>query len=47
MSPGLMDGHIHIESTIIFPTEFCSVVLNLAWNFISICDPHEIANVIV
>lgn len=26
MSPGLIDGHIHIESTFLSPREFCNVV---------------------
>ena len=26
MSPGLIDGHIHIESTFLSPTEFCNMV---------------------
>ena len=45
MCPGLIDGHIHIESTLLSPTEFCSVVA-LRGTSAVICDPHEIANVI-
>ena len=45
MCPGLIDGHIHIESTLLSPTEFCSVVA-LHGTSAVICDPHEIANVI-
>ena len=44
MCPGLVDGHIHIESTFLSPIEFCSVVA-LHGTSTVICDPHEIANV--
>lgn len=45
MCPGLIDGHIHIESTFLTPSEFCNV---LAFHGTSavICDPHEIAHVL-
>jgi adenine deaminase len=45
MCPGLIDGHIHIESTFLSPSEFCSVVAPHGTSAV-ICDPHEIANVI-
>ena len=45
MCPGLIDGHIHIESTFLAPREFCSIAA-LHGTSAVICDPHEIANVL-
>jgi adenine deaminase len=45
MCPGLIDGHIHIESTFLSPREFCNVVAVHGTSAV-ICDPHEIANVL-
>jgi adenine deaminase len=45
MCPGLIDGHIHIESTFLSPREFCNVVAPHGTSAV-ICDPHEIANVL-
>src|ERR687889_433509 len=45
MCPGLIDGHIHIESTFLSPSEFCSAVAPHGTSAV-ICDPHEIANVL-
>ncbi|HZA62806.1 MAG TPA: adenine deaminase [Nitrososphaeraceae archaeon] len=45
MSPGLIDGHIHVESTFLSPREFCNVVAPHGTSAV-ICDPHEIANVL-
>ena len=45
MFPGLIDGHIHIESTFLSPDEFCNVVAARGTSAV-ICDPHEIANVL-
>ncbi len=45
MCPGLIDGHIHLESTFLAPPEFCSIAA-LHGTSAVICDPHEIANVI-
>ncbi|HZC21096.1 MAG TPA: amidohydrolase family protein, partial [Nitrososphaeraceae archaeon] len=45
MCPGLIDGHIHLESTFLPPREFCSIVA-LHGTSAVICDPHEIANVL-
>jgi adenine deaminase len=45
MSPGLIEGHIHIESTFLSPREFCNVVAPHGTSAV-ICDPHEIANVL-
>lgn len=45
MCPGLIDGHIHIESTFLSTGEFCNVVAVHGTSAV-ICDPHEIANVL-
>src|ERR1051325_1098009 len=45
MCPGLIDGHIHLESTFLTPREFCSIAA-LHGTSAVICDPHEIANVL-
>lgn len=42
--PGFIDGHIHIESTLVPPAEFARIVLPHGTTSI-IADPHEIANV--
>ncbi len=42
--PGFIDGHIHIESTMLLPYEFSKVSLVHGTTSI-VCDPHEIANV--
>ncbi len=42
--PGLIDGHIHIESSMVSPFQFNKAVLPLGTTTI-IADPHEIANV--
>ncbi len=42
--PGLIDGHIHIESSMLSPTEFARIVLPHGTTAV-ITDPHEIANV--
>lgn len=42
--PGFIDGHIHIESTLVPPAEFARIVLPHGTTTI-IADPHEIANV--
>ncbi|WNS77388.1 adenine deaminase [Bacillus sp. DTU_2020_1000418_1_SI_GHA_SEK_038] len=42
--PGFIDGHVHIESSMVTPAEFCNVVLPHGVTTI-IADPHEIANV--
>lgn len=45
MCPGLVDGHIHIESSFLCPQEFCNAVAYHGTST-AICDPHEIANVL-
>ncbi|HET7615422.1 MAG TPA: adenine deaminase, partial [Bacillales bacterium] len=42
--PGLIDGHVHIESAMVTPTEFAKVVVPHGVTTV-IADPHEIANV--
>ncbi|WML43948.1 adenine deaminase [Neobacillus sp. PS3-40] len=42
--PGLIDGHVHIESAMVTPHEFAKVVLPHGVTTI-IADPHEIGNV--
>ena len=42
--PGLIDGHIHIESSMISPAEFSKAVLPHGTTAV-VADPHEIANV--
>ncbi len=42
--PGFMDGHIHIESTMLTPAEFARAVAPHG-TVSAVADPHEIANV--
>jgi len=42
--PGLIDSHLHIESTMVTPPEFAKAILPHGTTTI-IADPHEIANV--
>ncbi len=42
--PGLIDGHIHIESTLLAPHRFAQAAAAHGTAAV-ICDPHEIANV--
>lgn len=45
LTPGFIDAHVHIESSMLCPEAFCSL---LAQNGVTtiIADPHEIANVL-
>ena len=43
--PGFIDGHLHIESSMMNPFEFERMTLPLGTTT-AICDPHEITNVI-
>ena len=45
LSPGFIDGHIHIESTMVKIPEFAKVVMPCGTTSVVI-DPHEIANVL-
>ncbi|SCG84515.1 adenine deaminase [Proteiniborus sp. DW1] len=44
VAPGLIDGHVHIESSMVSPTQFARAVVPRGTTTI-IADPHEIANV--
>ncbi|NOU70850.1 adenine deaminase [Paenibacillus sp. LMG 31458] len=44
MSPGFLDGHMHVESTMLSVTEFAKAALAKGTTGIFM-DPHEIANV--
>jgi adenine deaminase len=43
--PGLIDAHMHIESSKLSPAEFARVVVPRGVTSV-ICDPHELANVL-
>jgi len=43
--PGFLDGHVHIESSMLLPTEFAKAVLPHGTTSV-FADPHEIANVL-
>ncbi len=45
LAPGLIDAHLHIESTLLFPPELARLVVAHGTTCI-INDPHEIANVL-
>lgn len=42
--PGLIDAHVHIESSMVSPYQFARAVVPRGTTTI-VCDPHEIANV--
>src|SRR6478609_341512 len=44
ISPAFIDGHVHIESSMVTPSEFAKVLLPHGVTT-AIADPHEIANV--
>ena len=43
--PGFIDGHIHLESSIVSPKQFCKAVVPHGTTAV-IADPHEITNVL-
>ncbi len=43
--PGFIDGHLHIESTMLTPYQFARAVVPHGTTAV-VCDPHEIANVL-
>lgn len=43
--PGLVDAHIHIESSMLIPSEFARVAV-VHGTVATVSDPHEIANVL-
>lgn len=44
VAPGLIDAHVHLESSLLQPAEFAAVVLPHGTTSV-VSDPHEIANV--
>ncbi len=44
LAPGLIDAHVHIESSLLTPAEYARVVVPRGTTTV-IADPHEIANV--
>jgi len=42
--PGLIDGHVHLESAMVMPAEFARAVVPRGTTAV-VADPHEIANV--
>jgi adenine deaminase len=45
LSPGLVDAHIHLESTLLTPAEFARIAVKHG-TVGTVSDPHEIANVL-
>ncbi len=45
LCPGLIDGHVHLESAMVHPAEFARAVVPRGTTTV-IADPHEIANVL-
>lgn len=43
--PGFIDAHIHIESSMLVPSEFAKIAVNHG-TVATVSDPHEIANVL-
>ena len=43
--PGLIDAHVHVESSKLLPAEFARVVVAHGTTAV-VCDPHELANVL-
>lgn len=44
LSPGLIDGHMHLESSLVSPARYAEAVLPRGVTGV-VCDPHEVANV--
>lgn len=45
LAPGLIDGHMHFESSLVVPREYCRAVLPRGVTAV-VADPHELANVL-
>ncbi|HOP75083.1 MAG TPA: adenine deaminase [Bacillota bacterium] len=45
ITPGLIDAHLHIESTMLIPSEFARIAVTHGTVAV-LADPHEIANVL-
>lgn len=43
--PGLVDAHVHVESSMLVPAEFARLAVRHG-TVAAVCDPHEIANVL-
>jgi len=43
--PGFVDAHVHVESSMLVPTEFARAAV-VHGTVAAVCDPHEIANVL-
>ena len=43
--PGFVDAHIHIESSMLVPSEFAKIAI-VHGTVATVSDPHEIANVL-
>jgi adenine deaminase len=43
--PGFVDSHIHVESSMLAPSEFARLAV-IHGTVAALCDPHEIANVL-
>lgn len=43
--PGLVDSHVHVESSMLMPSEFARAAVRHGV-VAAVCDPHEIANVL-
>ncbi len=44
VTPGFIDGHVHIESSMLVPSEFAKMVVPSGTTTV-VADPHEISNV--
>src|SRR5829696_5835670 len=44
VAPGLIDGHVHIESSLCLPAQFAAAIVPRGVTT-AVTDPHEIANV--
>lgn len=45
VAPGLIDAHVHIESSMLSPVQFARLIATCGTTTI-VADPHEIANVL-
>ena len=43
--PGFVDAHVHVESSMLVPSEFARLAVRHG-TVAAVCDPHEIANVL-
>jgi adenine deaminase len=44
LAPGLIDGHLHLESALVTPAGYARAVVGRGVTAV-VCDPHEVANV--